>query len=304
MSLDPNPAPVPPPVAPPAAPPATPPAGVTPPGTPPGNGTPPNGDLWFYKPELGLDKETQDYLAGKNPPTLADAIKSARHYEQLVRDRNAMTAPAEGKVLEWEGWQKFGWDPDRTKYAIEKPAIKEGVPYADGFHEALTNGFHKGRVTPDQAKAVMAELTNAFNADHEASMAELARQDAAVKADMQREWGNQYNANLEKAKRAAGALLSKEQQAAIEDAFGAPELIRIFHKLGDLMGEEVLINNSNGGQGGFAGMSADQAKQELARQDADPDFVRTLADATHPLHEKNNARRRELFMMLAKSGQR
>ena len=94
MSLDQNAAPAAPPVAPPAAPPATLPAGVTPTATPPGNGTPPNGDLWFYKPELGLDKETQDYLAGKNPPTLADAIKSARHYEQLVRDRNAMTAPA------------------------------------------------------------------------------------------------------------------------------------------------------------------------------------------------------------------
>lgn len=282
---------------PPAAPPAAPPAGQTPPAPPPGNGQ----EAWYAKADYGFDREMQDYLAGKNFGSLGDAMKAARQFEQIARDRNALTGPAEGKLLEWEGWQKFGWNPDRAQYAVEKPQLKDGVPYADGFHDALANGFHKARLAPDQVKAVMAELSTAFNADHEATLAEISRQDAALKASLERQWGANYGANVEKAKRAASALLSKEQQAVLEDAFGSHELIQIFHKIGEAVGEDRLVTNSNSGQGGFGGQTPEQARAERKRLEADPAFMKSLTDPLHPLHDTNKAKRRALFELEAKA---
>ncbi len=254
------------------------------------------GDPWFAKPELGLSQESQDYLGAKHYPGLEDAIKTKRQFETLARDRNAMTGPQEGKLAEWDGWQKLGWEPDATKYTLEKPKLKDGVAYAPEFHDALTKALHAQRVPGAMAKGVIAELGKAFDADHEASMAEVARQDAEMKTQLKTDWGDRFDANLELSKRAAAALgVNLEDKATLEDFIGAPSMVKLFHKFATLMGEERLVTASNSGQGGFGSQSPATARAERQRLEGDADFRKSLTDPRHALHAMNTEKRQRLL---------
>jgi hypothetical protein len=284
--------------APPAPPPAPPPGSTPPPAPPPG------GDPWFSKAEFGLSQETRDYLATKNYGGLEDAFKAKRTFETLARDRNAMTAPDPAKLGEWDGWQKLGWDPDAGNYSKNVPVFdrfKEDPDY-QGFHTDIVKAAHELKMPLPMAKALADKIGGFMHSRNEALDAAETRDRQALDAKLRKDWGPQYDTNVELGRRAAKAFgLAEADLGELEAIMGTPKFVQAFHRLGTMMGEDKLVTTSSAA-GGF-GLTPAAAQAEIARQNADAEFVKSLGDPRHPMHQTNTEKRRQLFETVAKAQQ-
>jgi hypothetical protein len=285
----------PPPAAPSAPPPAAPPAAPPPPPPAPG------GDPWFAKPELGLSQEARDYLAQKNYGGLEDAIKAKRVFDTLARDRNAMIAPDPAKLQEWDGWQRLGWVPEADKYQVPVAETFKDDPEYGKLHQTVTKAAHAAHLPLPMAKAVTDALAGEIQRINAADDAAIEQERQRLDASLRQKWGSNYDTNTEMAKRAMRATgLPVEQQDILDAIIGHAPLLEHFHRLGTMLGEDRLVANVNGGAGGF-GMTPAAAKAELARQAADPEFVKSLSDPRHAMHQVNTEKRRQLFEAAAKA---
>lgn len=281
----------------------TPPAGGTPPAPPPAApGAGSGGDPWFAKADLGLSQETRDYLATKNYGGLEDALKAKRTFETLARDRNAMTAPDPAKLGEWDGWQKLGWDPDAGKYTQNVPVFdkfKEDPDY-QGFHSDIVKAAHELKMPVPMAKALADKIGGFMHSRNEALDAAEARQRQELDASLRKQWGPKYDQNVELGRRAAKAFgLAEADLGELEAIMGTPRFVDAFYKLGTKMSEDQLVTTSTPG-GGF-GLTPAAAQAEKARLEADPEYVKSLGDPRHPMHQVNTEKRRQLFEAMAKA---
>lgn len=280
-----------------------PPAGGTPPaaGTPPagagagaaGSTAPPASDApWFSKAELGLSQETQDYLAKKDYGGLEDAFKAKRTFETLARDRNAMTAPSDpGKLSDWDGWNRLGWEADPAKYTAGVPVFEKfkGDPDYEPFHADLVKAAHELKVPLSQAKALADTIGGLFQARNEALDAATARESEALDRQLRTQWGKDYDANVELGRRAATAFgLDGPDMGELEAIMGTPKFVQAFYKLGKAMGEDTLVTVSTPAGGNVR--SPEAARAERQRLKADKDFLASLDDARHPNHRANKER--------------
>lgn len=272
--------------APPAAP-AAPPAAATPPAAPPSAPAP-----WYVNDGLGLDQDARDYIAGKNFATPGDAVKAMRQFETLARDRNAMEAPVAGKEAEWGGWEKLGWVQDVAKYAVAAPQMPEGVSFPEGLAAKMTAAMHGARVPMPAAKAVMDALGAEIAAGQQAVLAADQARVAEDMAKLKAEWGQNYDANVERAKRTVRAFTTdKEVIDALDDMVGFAPLTRLFAKIGADLGEDRLVTAAGSG----AAQHPATARAERLQLEADPAFMASLTDSRHPLHRQNTERRARLL---------
>ncbi|MGL5447880.1 MAG: hypothetical protein ACRDBL_11280 [Rhabdaerophilum sp.] len=280
----------------------------TPPVTPPANGAPPpatppaGGDPWFSKADLGLSQETRDYLSTKNYGGLEDAFKAKRTFETLARDRNALTAPDPAKLGEWDGWQKLGWEPDAAKYGQGAPVYEKfkGDPDFEPFHADIVKTAHELKVPLPIAKALADKIGGHMFARNEQLDAAEVREKTALDQALRTKWGPQYDANVEMAKRAARATgLGEADQGELEAILSSPRFIEHFHRIGSMMGEDKLVTASNSGAGGVGTMGPHQARAERLRLENDPDYVQSLRDPRHPMHQVNKEKRSRLTQIEA-----
>lgn len=250
------------------------------------------GDQPFYH-AFGLDDDSRAFIAGKDFKTPADLVKSAMSADKLARERNVIPAPDLAKLGEWDGFEKLGWTKDLAAYKIESPKVPEGVPYDKGMEAAFIKAMHEQRVPPTQAKGMLDFMVGLLAKETEAKTAQGARQLADLQTALRTEWGGNYDANNDMAQRAARALgLGLEDASQLEKITGAPGLMKLFQKVGALMGEDVLKGGSARGGGA---MTPDQAQAEQNRLEADPEFINSLRDPRHPQHKDNKARREQLI---------
>ncbi len=136
------------------------------------------------------------------------------------------------------------------------------LPVPDGqdgaFAGEAAKWMHEAGIPVAQAQA-LATKWNEYQAS-QAQAADLARQqqgEADVSA-LRKEWGGQYDANVELGKRAVRTFVGEGQDAqallsSMEGAIGAGQLLRLFHRIGTNLGEGSLAPN-----GGNSDSSAEQ----------------------------------------------
>lgn len=280
-----------PPASPPASPPAAPPAAAPPAAAAP---APPAPGPWWGKADYGLaaDPELTRFLEGKNFPDLATALKSGMHADTVARDRNAFERFDPAKARDWKHWQELGWEPDVAKYRLQRPkAAADMKDFDDGMLGALSKAAHDLRLPVNQAQGL---YDAAFD-----YMLDLGKRSDAIEAqerqkldgELRAEWGAQYEERRMRSKQAMAALGVADGDAAqLEALMGVPSTVKLFEKIGALLGEDRLVSH----QGSAGAMSQWSAKAEMGRLSGDQDFVRSLSDPRHPQHEANTRRWREL----------
>lgn len=290
-----------------ATPPTTPPPGGNPPSgsTPPaadpapaGN-PPPAGDPWYSTIE-GLDPDTAKWIADKKFADIGTALKSGMHADHVARDRNVLSRPAADKLADWDGWKDLGWTEDRKAYGVTAPEEmrKEFSEYNDAFEQAFVDAAHKARVPAPQAKAILSDVLGYIKGSYEQIGAQGAKAAADLNAALDKEWGADAARNRELSQRAARALgVPVDDMAALEKVMGSPGLVKMFHQIGNMMGEDKLIDPKTPGAGA---MTAAGAKAELQRLNADSGHVTALGDATHPSHQTVKEARQRLLDIIAK----
>jgi hypothetical protein len=143
-----------------------------------------------------------------------------------------------------------------TRAALPENADAYALPVPDGGDKAFASEASKwmleAGIPVAQAQALAAKW-NAYAASQQQAQ-DTARQqrDETEVGDLKKEWGAQYDANVELGRRAARAFLGKPDEAAgalqrIESALGAGATLKLFHNIGKHLGEGSLTPGDGSG---------------------------------------------------------
>jgi hypothetical protein len=242
-----------------------------------------------------FDTDTRALVAAKGWRGPEDALKSYAHLERLVGGEKIAVPPADAPTEAWHAvYARLGRPARAEDYTLAAP---EGL--AD-YSEELAAGFRKAA----HAAGLSARQASALHDFYVNAAAERARADAAaddmagaeLASALQRAWGPQYEAKVASARRAARAFAPPEALEALERAMAAPQLVALFARIGEAMGEDRLTEGA--GEGAAFALGPDAAKAEIARiegQMTDPKSP--LMDRIHPEHEALVRRRDALYRL-------
>lgn len=242
----------------------------------------------------GLDAEVVGHVQARgwdklDPAAAArEAAKSHREANQKMTEH--LGAPADQFVrvpkdaTDEAGWKAFysrlGVPNDPTEYKFDAVKVKVGdaeapLPqnYAD-FARATAAALH---LNAEQA-AALASNVHKFNTDATAADAnERGAKIASDRAALDKDWGAAKEANLFIAKQAAAKLgFTPEAVAALENASGYKDVMNALLKVGQSIGEDKFIANTNPAIPGV--MSREQAVARKAELMHDTVWAKAYLD--------------------------
>ena len=186
-------------------------------------------------------------LVGDTAPAPAAAAPAATPApaEPPKAEEPALKLP--GKDAPPEAWAEFykqiGAPESAEAYELPVPEGDNGE-----FAKTAASWFKDAGLLPQQAQALAAKWNEFSTAQQQAAQqAEAARVQAldtknrAEEAALRTEWGQQHEANMELAKRAARQFLPADKSGdvitALEDRLGYSETIKLLHNIGKGLGE-------------------------------------------------------------------
>ena len=219
----------------------------------------------------GFDETTNEYINGKGWKGTGDVIESYRNLEKF--------AGGSKKLVELPGvdadadamsafYGKLGRPDDAAGYGLELP---------DGGDQNMMDWYtktaHENGLTSTQAKAMFDSWNEMSGGVQAANEEQIAAQSAQEIKGLEKEWGKEYENNINAAQRAAKMLGYDEQGLTeIEGRLGTGEMLKLFAKFGNGMGEDSFASGDGGGDGGF-GLTPARAQQQIADLKADQNFM-------------------------------
>jgi len=250
-------------------------------------------DVWAA---MGLDPDNLAMIKTKGYKTPNDLAKGYVEAQRLIgRNRVPLPGP-DAKPEEIKAFQRSIGVPEKPEeYDLKKPE--------KGFYDDNTAGWyrktaHEQGLTKKQASAM-----------HEAYLGHMAVQEQALSQqrqidntnmmnDLQTEWGSAYEPNVEIAKRAVAKYFpgedGKKMLTEIENGVGSAQLVKICHRIGKNLSED----NIEIGKSSYSKTPAD-AKQEIDRLYADPEFMKKFTDRNNPQHQWAKDQMSDLHKMQA-----
>ncbi|WP_321878471.1 hypothetical protein [Paraburkholderia bannensis] len=182
------------------------------------------------------DADLKTYAESKGYKSAAEAIKSFRDAETA----NAAPAKAEDYKL----------------------PVPEGQ--SDALAKQAATWFHEAGVSQKVAESLVTKFNAHVTGLHEAAVATQKQQGEAQMAELKKEWGDKYDANVELGRKALHQFgIPQEVSSNLESAVGAAQILKTFSKIGAALGEGVL-NAAGGGSegGGAAPLDPDKARAQ------------------------------------------
>lgn len=247
----------------------------------------------------GFDEDTQAYLNNKGFKEPSHVVESYRQLESMrgVPAEQLFTIKPD---MEQDGYDKvynaLGRPESADKYTLESG--ENDIPgLVDWFKGTAHNlGFNDKQTS---------SLYEAFN-EQIVSIANQNQQEIATKHTqgieaLQKEWGGkfEYNANL--ANRAADYLgVSQDAQEAIKASGHAPEILKALAKAGAMMSEgEMAGVNPSASRAAMGGMDASEARKEIDKLNADPQFNARMNSGDAKVRQAAMAELDEYYKVLA-----
>lgn len=214
-----------------------------------------------------LPAETQGFLEGKhwNSPTgLPKLIKGYQELEKQFSSADKIMLPKDDK--DTEGYNKLYTKLGRPESA-DKYTFPEGVD--PNVVKSLAPKLHELGITQKQAQALaQLDIDRANAAQQAQAEASKADQNAAM-PQLQAEWGDKFNENVELARRAMRGLgMNLDQHfTPMAMAIGAKNAMKLL-QLAGINTRESNAASIGDAQAGF-GLTPNQAKAELAEKGAE-----------------------------------
>ncbi|UZE47918.1 hypothetical protein ONR75_24080 [Rhodopseudomonas sp. P2A-2r] len=259
-----------------------------------GNGQGGQQQAWYAS--HNFDADTQAWIEERKFPDLNETLKAGREGSKLARDRNVIPKPDLKNVKEWTGFQELGWTPDREKYQVNKPQLEQGEQFDDGFFNKFTEIAHGAKLLPWQAEIV----SNGLHAEERRIAKEAATRGTAAKRELEgklrTDWGADYDAKVEGAKRAFAFLGGEDfKPEEIEAAIGSPRTAKLFAKLFDLIGEDSMPAAGNGNMAFQRGETVGALQAEINNNWANPDWKKAFDDPRNARHADVKAQHQNLL---------
>lgn len=211
----------------------------------------------------------------KDPSALIDAYRSIEKHVGVPADRLLkLPEKLDDDKAMTDIFDRLGRPKDPKEYKIGVP---EGTP--PDFAEHMRGVFHGLGLSARQVEKLSTEWNGFAKKAYEKQVADYQAKVAAQKADLQREWGNTFEGNINIAKKAAHKLgVSDEVIAKLEQHTDFSTVMKLFHQIGSQLGEAAFVGGDNRGGGDHKGLTPEMAKDKISSLLADPDYVKRLND--------------------------
>ena len=222
--------------------------------------------------------------------TFDSVDKLAKSYVKAVKKiggnpDNLISLPQEGES--WDSLYNQLGRPERSD-GYDLGEDDEGIldPFKDFSHEI--------GLTQDQAENVLGLFNQIDENNEEQQEQEIKDMETQTTIELQREWGRNFDGNLDYAKRAYAQFASSELSEVL-DGTGLgnhPEMIRAFSKIGQMLGEESLAVGTGLGK---SQQSPQMAQEEIQNLYSDKDFSKSYRDNRDPNHQTAMKKMDRLF---------
>lgn len=260
-----------------------------------GAGAPPPGEMGGNpEPMDGADAAVQgaidappEYIppkfwdAEKKAPKVEDLGRSYQSLEKLLGREKVPVPTSEEDEEGWTRWYSAAGRPDEPDgYEFERPdSLPEDLPYDEETEENFRMWAHVNGLNKRQAKALYDGYVKTQLERHSAY--QKHQEDAKVQADqaMRREYGQQYEAKLARAKAALQKYADPDYYQYLNEtgAGNDPRMIRAWIKIGEeLAGDERLKGNAQ--------PQAQPADLDRAIADFRNKYQKALFEKDHPDH--------------------
>ena len=218
----------------------------------------------------GFDDTTRGYVQNKGWTKPADVLGGYQNLEKLLGADKAgrgVILPKDDATPEEMSafYNKLGRPENADGYKLPIP---EGQ--SPEFAKTAAGWFHEMGLSAKQAEGLTGKW-NEFQAQAaEAAEAQYAQQSTLDEQELRREWGKDFDAHAELARRARReAGLTDEEGRALERALGLKKAANVFAKLGKQYAESPMKGGEGStGAGKFGNTPAD-AKARIAALKAD-----------------------------------
>jgi hypothetical protein len=239
----------------------------------------PQGDAW-KPPEWAKDVPAEHHalLKAKNYGSPADVVVAYANAQKALSG-DKIPVPKDG-VWDADSRKKLGIPDKPEDYAagLKKPELPEGMKWDETFEKAALPVAHELGLTPKQLQGLMGLYAGYQAEQFKATMASQVTAAEETSAALRDEFGPQFDARLAQARRVVQQLGGPEVAQALNEtgAGNNPHLVKMFAKIGAMMGEDQL---KSGASGAF-GMGTEEAKVEINKMLSHP----ARLDRQHPEH--------------------
>lgn len=221
-------------------------------------------DVVAHVQKSGWDKLSPEQAA----QTAAKSHFEAQNYIGTPADR-LIRLPSEATDPAWKAiWGRLGAKGDANEYDFSDVKFSDGKPMEAGFVTKVQTFAAAQGIPLAMAKGLVSEFVKYLDESTTSARTTMQATLKTEKEALAKEWGNNFNLNLEHAKRAAAALgVKPETVAKLESEVGYQGVMKMFQAIGAKIGEDKFVPNNPGGNNNL--MNVDQAKEALAAIKAD-----------------------------------
>ena len=207
--------------------------------------------------------------------------KLAKSYVNAVKKiggepDNLISIPKEGES--WDGLYNQLGRPERSD-GYDFGVDDEGT--LDDFKEFA----HQTGLSQNQAENVLSLFSDIQEEEEKQRKQSIDDLKLSSEQDLQKEWGKNYDGKVDMATRAFAQFSSPELRSIMNDTGlgNHPEMIKVFAKIGEMLGEDSLVVGSGLGS---AQMTPQQAQEEIQKLYSDKEFSQAYRDARDPGHKQ------------------
>ncbi len=221
----------------------------------------------------GFDDNTRGLIQTKGWKTPADVLGSYQNLEKLMgadkAGRGVVIPKADATPEEWGAFYSRLGRPEKPE--AYKLAIPEGS--SPEFAAAAASKFHELGLTEKQAESLGNWWNEQAGGIMEGQTAAFEQQAAIDMQDLRKEWGQQFEANAEMARRARRESgLTDQEGQAIERALGLKKAAQVFAHLGKQFAEAPMKGGEGSAQGRF-GSTPEDARARIAALKGDQEWT-------------------------------
>lgn len=223
----------------------------------------------------GFKEETKSYVAQKGfktPEALAESYKHLEHrLSSLPPENRTIHLPEKMEGDAMKGvFEKLGTPKDVKGYEFQRG---EGVN--GEFMDFAEGAFLKNNLTKNQAQGVVKAYQEYEQSMMKVQGEQLANSLKQADVNLQKEWGQHYESNLNLAKQGAKILgLDGKTLDLMERSQGREALFKTLQKIGVSVGESNFVDGQAGSQ--TTQLSAEQATAEIKALMQDRKFVKQI----------------------------
>lgn len=236
----------------------------------------------------------------RSDPTLADIkdlnglAKSYVHAQRMI-GKDKIAIPSEtADPKEWDMFYERLGRPADGNYKIDyQKIVPPGLDFDPSALEEFKGIFHKAGLTQKQAETIFKEYMGYVGNVHNSNLEGVSAQREQWVSDIRREFGRAFDERIDLAVRAVETFGGKElvqwlDQTGLGDH---PMFVKMFANIGMQMQESL----ATGGQSGGFTLTPDTARQEIARMQRDPEFMKSYTTPGSTGHAEAVQKMQQLF---------